>query len=751
MKLDIGSVAFNLNVISGGGTPSWGTSLGQNSNYNYSIPGVEDLLTSMVYCKVKESSVFCPLGKGGNQQENYSYELASLYEKVYANGKLVPNAKFVLLIVKKLSGDFHVGRRTLKYSSKMTFNNEFINEDCYKKICETLGIGKNGSWLVYSIYTKNQDELHFDVIIADSENTLEFNNSEERKNYIIKLLEKNGINTLEQNEVQENTLMVDEPDDEIGNYKKYYFDNLGKYKNDINLYDGIRLRNEFNKEYPLERIKNLSLEEYALGNSNSLSYKLEFGKYKSVGLSIGGGSAAKHGIYKGKDGKYHGVQQKIIDNPQEFWNNFKSQLYNFLVELGETNKYPNLEDKYPLIKNIPIVLTKLCYLYYPNMFINIGTKGKLVDIMDRFEINDDTSISSKMSFEIFKYLTTNIPELLNDDPSWIGHTLWHYMDEKEITDKSGRIVDDIDRINNGFNKIYYGVPGCGKSYTVDKVFSENEYKIFRTTFHPEYTNSDFVGQIIPEVKDNKVEYNFHPGPFTLALKYSLENKNEKVCLVIEEINRGNASSIFGDIFQLLDRDFNGKSKYKIYNGPILDYLQENNIEMENIYIPSNMWIIATMNTSDQNVFTLDTAFKRRWKMEYIKNVFENDDNYSKKLRTTKIPKTDITWERFVTNINEKIADDDSIINSEDKQLGMYFVTIEEVKNEKEFAEKILSYLWDDVAKINSEDWFGNIKTYDELLSSYERESIKVFNKLFENYQIHIEENNNEQSDEESTI
>ena len=168
MKLDIGSVAFNLNVISGGGTPSWGTSLGQNSNYNYSIPGVEDLLTSMVYCKVKESSVFCPLGKGGNQQENYSYELASLYEKVYANGKLVPNAKFVLLIVKKLSGDFHVGRRTLKYSSKMTFNNEFINEDCYKKICETLGIGKNGSWLVYSIYTKNQDELHFKVIIADS-------------------------------------------------------------------------------------------------------------------------------------------------------------------------------------------------------------------------------------------------------------------------------------------------------------------------------------------------------------------------------------------------------------------------------------------------------------------------------------------------------------------------------------------------------------------------------------------------------
>lgn len=181
MKLDISSVAFNLNIVDGSGTPSWGTSLGQNSNYNYSIPGVEDLLTSMVYCKVKESLVFCPLGKGGNQQENYSYELASLYEKVYANGKLVPSAKFVLLIVKKLVGDYHVGRRTLKYSSNMTFKNEFINEDCYKKICKTLGISENGSWLVYSIHTKNQDELHFDVIIADPERPLEFNNSEERK------------------------------------------------------------------------------------------------------------------------------------------------------------------------------------------------------------------------------------------------------------------------------------------------------------------------------------------------------------------------------------------------------------------------------------------------------------------------------------------------------------------------------------------------------------------------------------------
>ena len=509
MRLNNGTISFNLNISGGGGTPSWGTELGQNQNYNYSVPGVEKLITSMLYCKIDEKDVFCPLGKGGNQQDNYTYELASLYKKVYVNEKLIPGASFILLIVKRIAGDYHVGRRTLKYSSKMKYKDEYVNEECFKKIVSTLKLSDKSAWFIHSISTKNQDELHFEAIVANKEKSLDFNDSDERKKYMQELIEKDGI-----------------------------------------------------------------------------------------------------------------------------------------------------------------------------------------------------------------------------------------LDEDDF---------DKNRAENGFNKIYYGVPGCGKSYTVDKIFNESEYVVFRTTFHPEYTNSDFVGQIIPVVKDSKVEYSFHPGAFSLALKYALENREQKVCLIIEEINRGNASAIFGDIFQLLDREDKGKSKYKIYNGPIIDYLNDNEIYLEKIYIPSNLWIIATMNTSDQNVFTLDTAFKRRWKMEYIPNVFETDDDYSKLLREAKIPRTEITWEQFITEVNNKIADADNTINSEDKQLGMYFVTLEEVQNEKEFAEKILSYLWDDVAKINPEDWFGNIKTYDKLLSAYEKSSVKVFNELFKNYQIHIEENSDEQSDESNTI
>ncbi len=298
------------------------------------------------------------------------------------------------------------------------------------------------------------------------------------------------------------------------------------------------------------------------------------------------------------------------------------------------------------------------------------------------------------------------------------------------------LIKDDNRVQGAFNKIYYGVPGSGKSYIVENEFSKQDYHKIRTTFHPEYTNSDFIGQIIPGIKDEKVSYDFQAGAFTEALEYALLNETEKVVLVIEEINRGNASAIFGDIFQLLDRKNDeksdaghlGESKYKIFNGAIKNYFIDKGIEFDKVYIPSNLWIIGTMNTSDQNVFTLDTAFKRRWKMQYIKNQFANNDK-SKELANTKLPydkEYGITWLQFVTMINKKIIENNNGINGEDKQLGVYFVSLEELNNDKEFAEKILSYLWEDVAKLNVDEWFSEVSSYDELLNKYKSENIRVF-------------------------
>jgi hypothetical protein len=247
------------------------------------------------------------------------------------------------------------------------------------------------------------------------------------------------------------------------------------------------------------------------------------------------------------------------------------------------------------------------------------------------------------------------------------------FDEKKNSSKAGsaalnKYIKYIEYVNNGpiiafdyndtkgdgINKIFYGMPGCGKSYHIDhdilgKDKISKEYKsnyekenIIRTTFYQDYSNTDFVGQILPKISksDNGekdvVEYIFNPGPFTLALIQAISNPTKKVALVIEEINRGNAPAIFGDIFQLLDRDENSISEYGIVNVGIMDYLNDYDFIVDGekkryvfseIKIPGNMDIFATMNTSDQNVYTLDTAFIRRWDKERIKNSFKGCSFY----------------------------------------------------------------------------------------------------------------------------
>ena len=537
--------------------------------------------------------------------------------------------------------------------------------------------------------------------------------------------------------------------------RTFYIENL---KDNAHVVQEISNRKRFIEEYPLEKLLTISKEDYCLGldNQNSLCYKLEFGDYSETGFGISGYAYKSGMYYSAKDGIYKGKNGKDISNPDEYWDDYRKQLYAFLKEM-ETQE-PNfiLDEKYPLLGGTGnyMFLTKLLCLYYPDRFISSSddeTYSKLAKYLNVKFGKNAIQNSYYANIEFRKY----IPESKENDAYYISNAIWKFFHEEKA-----KVEDNGEIVTGAYNKIFYGVPGSGKSFRVNTEFSKDEYYIETITFHPEYTNSDFIGQIIPKVKDNEVEYKFHPGAFTKALQYALTHKGEKVCLKIEEINRGNAAAIFGDIFQLLDRIDDkekypndiGKSRYTIFNGPILDYLHDEGIVIDEVYIPSNMWIVATMNTSDQNVFTLDTAFKRRWKMEYIRNIFDpNDKKYSKQLREAKIPNTEITWEQFVTEINKKIANDDSTINSEDKQMGMYFVTLEEVQNEKEFAEKILSYIWDDVAKIDIEEWFGNIKSYDELLSSYEKNSVKVFYKLFDNYQIHIEENNDEQSNESDTI
>jgi hypothetical protein len=270
-----------------------------------------------------------------------------------------------------------------------------------------------------------------------------------------------------------------------------------------------------------------------------------------------------------------------------------------------------------------------------------------------------------------------------------------------------------DTIQGGENKLFYGVPGSGKSYAIKKIVDQAKGTVERVVFHPDYTFSDFIGQIMPTYVNGQIGYRFIPGVFTSILKAANEDTLTMHYLIIEEINRGNASAIFGEVFQLLDRDEKGRSEYGITNFDISKELY--GIENRKIFIPSNLTILATMNTSDQNIFTIDTAFQRRWNMCMVDNVID-EDKYSPDYR---IKGSSISWGAFASIVNEMVAEENQdILSTEDKRLGAYFIKTSELDAEK-FSEKVIKYLWDDAFKMSKEKLFRReFRALDEVVRTY---------------------------------
>lgn len=270
------------------------------------------------------------------------------------------------------------------------------------------------------------------------------------------------------------------------------------------------------------------------------------------------------------------------------------------------------------------------------------------------------------------------------------------------------------------NVLFYGVPGCGKSYSVEKRYesqvTNNQCKV-RVVFHPDYTYSDFVGQVMPVLEkvtkgdgteEEKLQYKFVPGPFTRILEVAYANHQEKCLLIIEELNRGNAPAIFGEIFQLLDRNDDGSSKYAIYNSDIANEVHKD--KLCPIKLPPNLTIVATMNTSDQNVFTMDTAFQRRWQMKHIPNRFTGDSLDDKTIKhvAKHLPNSEISWGVFAQTVNKKMHTANlGFGGTDDKSLGVYFATDNDLDEAERFAEKVLKYLWDDAFKLGRQALFSN--------------------------------------------
>lgn len=287
-------------------------------------------------------------------------------------------------------------------------------------------------------------------------------------------------------------------------------------------------------------------------------------------------------------------------------------------------------------------------------------------------------------------------------------------------------------------QIFYGAPGTGKSDTIfERTKDLPKEDVFRTTFHPDSDYASFVGSYKPKMNDRtvygaqgplrnsrgeeisepKITYTFSPQAFTNAYIRAWQT-DEPVFLIIEEINRGNCAQIFGDLFQLLDRDENGYSKYEIVaDSDLADCIKEkldNSGEKECLTsdikegrimkLPNNLYIWATMNTSDQSLFPIDSAFKRRWDWKYIKIKKGIDKNNGKELDwKIKVGEDNsYDWWEFLNHINNKIA---RMTSSADKQLG-YFFCLADGKGEisaDTFVNKVAFYLWNDVFKDYAED------------------------------------------------
>lgn len=293
----------------------------------------------------------------------------------------------------------------------------------------------------------------------------------------------------------------------------------------------------------------------------------------------------------------------------------------------------------------------------------------------------------------------------------------------------------------------------GAKYIKTKKQEKIKY-LERVTFHPNYSYAQFVGTYKPvqdSADENQIKYEYVPGPFMRIYTAAKKNPSQNFLLLIEEINRANVAAVFGDVFQLLDRDKDGSSEYSIAaSEDIKKYLAKNGIHEDELKIPSNMYIWATMNSADQGVFPMDTAFKRRWEFEYI-GIDENEDKvkgYEIPISATK----KVNWNDLRKAINNKLI---TLEINEDKLLGPFFlskIVLDSAFDKgmdfvKLFESKVLMYLFEDAAKMKAKQLFNVDEKkfiYSEVCKKFKAERLNVFKfnegDVVEEYDVPSKEN-----------
>lgn len=370
------------------------------------------------------------------------------------------------------------------------------------------------------------------------------------------------------------------------------------------------------------------------------------------------------------------------------------------------------------------------------IFENIGIYEQLL-LGNNVKINSSTEVkgSTRILYSLLDqnmnvYLEYNKSEKLIKLSSVSDTEILNFSDYYDLIENYKEITNDIkiifinskeDTQNEvkkiELQKIVYGAPGTGKSYSlnqeVESIFGVNKERV---TFYDGYTYGQFIGMYKPTMaKEEDISYKYVPGPFMKQLVKAYKDSSNKFCLIIEEINRAKADKVFGNIFQLLDRDDKGNSRYPISTSEEqLQYLREElknkkevleRIETKGLYLPDNLYIWATMNSADDGVQPLDTAFKRRWKFNYISlNANEKAFGNEKEFIIGRYKGEFVFWNKFRKALNTKLKDR----ITEDRLIAPFFISPNDfdenselgkkVLNQDIFIEKVLMYIFDDLLR-----------------------------------------------------
>lgn len=496
------------------------------------------------------------------------------------------------------------------------------------------------------------------------------------------------------------------------------------------------------------------------GNNSTLCYNLEFSNdFKWLCGGIRGGSSFKFSLFKYTEtGKWTvgssksnlksisedeaislatKIRDALVKGAEYIQNNNLESVDDYIHFENELNNLFKDSQKMCPINPTHSWIHKYYTLIFPDKFLGIHVDWMKKDFLKKFRIKPEKGfyatdaqfyqLTKKSGIKLNSLCDERIVKLFFESES-----IWDSIDEGNLVELSG-CNDEPFMTDKKRNLIYFGAPGTGKSYNLNQDKDEllknypNNYE--RVTFHPDYSYANFVGTYKPVPENGSITYKYVPGSFMRILKKALNNPNEPYLLVIEEINRANVAAVFGDVFQLLDRNEENISEYDIATSEDMkSYINE-----DKIVLPQNLFIWATMNSADQGVFPMDTAFKRRWDFKYFS--INNNENLIENTHTT-VNGKEVNWNTLRKQINDELL---SYKINEDKLMGPFFAFNEFMNQEipeetfKDiFKNKIIMYLFEDAARAKRNDLFSGAKTkdyvtYSEICEAFDKIGLKIFN------------------------